>query len=191
MTSGFPWNGRVKVHAENTSGIPCTIAFRLPGWCDAPSLPAFSEDYTVREEKGYLYVTGLFRDETFEFDFPMEARLFEADERVREDSGRVAVMRGPLVYCLEEADNGADLHLIRLGGEAAFEVKPFKIREEPVMALHACGWRRLPAEKELYRPYKKPSYRPADLTFIPYYAWANRGENEMSVWIMTGDGSLS
>ena len=186
MKSEFPWNGRVTVQAESTSGEPVTVAFRLPGWCESPSLPAFSGEYTVREEKGYLYVTGIFRGETWIFDFPMEVRLFEADARVREDSGRIAVMRGPLVYCLEEVDNGPDLHLMRLSGDVKFGEKPAVIGTEAVTALTADGYRRRGAgsgEGELYRPYRKPEYETAGLTFIPYYAWANRGENEMTVWI--------
>ncbi len=139
---------------------------------------------------GYLYITRCWsEDETLTLDFPMEVRIWQADPRVREDIGKAAVTRGPITYCLEEADNGSNLHLLTLDADSAATepavVSGQTIAGEPVLAVSLKGWREeLPAEGSgLYQPLTRPNRTPTTLRFIPYYTWANRGENEMSVWV--------
>ena len=124
-----------------------------------------------------------------ELDFPMTVRVMEADTRVREDIGRAAVTRGPVVYCMEEADNGKDLHLCVLPDEAEFAEEKSDIQGVPVVKLSADGFRQrqTPAEPsgELYHVRKKPEYDASGLVFIPYFTWANRGEGEMQVFVRT------
>ena len=119
----------------------------------------------------------------------MEARLMAADERVREDIGKAALMRGPLVYCLEEADNGKELALLSVNPDMDEMIRETDICGVRMMAIEANGYRIKKAESEekavekaLYRRYQKPEKIPVRLHFIPYYAWANRGENEMQIW---------
>ena len=111
---------------------------------------------------------------------------------MREDIGKVAVARGPVVYCLEEADNGKDLYLCRL---ALQSLNPENIQEEiriertqelghPMIVLKMPGRRLVPGEsRELYSPCQPQQEREITLRMIPYYAWNNRGEGEMSVWM--------
>ena len=150
---------------------------RKPFWATGV---ACSEDYT--EEKGYLVVEKTFKaGEEVVFDFEMPVQRVYADPLVREDIGKVALMRGPLVYCLEEHDNGKNLHLVKLPEEA--DVLP----GEAIAALNglptlkAEGKRNVIEGEGLYRTAKCRKTEKADLTFIPYFAWANRGENEMCV----------
>ena len=109
-------------------------------------------------------------------------------QRVREDIGRAAVTRGPITYCLEEADNGCDLHLLTLDSECTCrQVRDFTVCGEPVKEILMQGFKE-DKEKEgtpqrLYRPVQTAAKSPVTLRFIPYYTWANRGENEMSVWV--------
>ena len=113
--------------------------------------------------------------------------VLSANPRIREDAGKVAVSRGPLVYCLEEADNGRDLHLLRLGeaGPEDFETewKPEKLGgiveiTTPGLRESDAGW-----GDELYSAGREISAAPVRLTWIPYYSWANRDPGEMRVWI--------
>ena len=108
-----------------------------------------------------------------------------ADPRVREDTGRVAVTRGPVVYCLEEKDNGGSLHLLRLPRDAAFEIHDEPELLDGVTVLTARGLRRSAAwaAEGLYAPAEACEEAAQTLTFIPYYAWANRGVGEMCVWV--------
>ena len=115
----------------------------------------------------------------------MDVKIMEADPRVREDIGKVAVTRGPMVYCLEEADNGTDLHLLTLDCGKEAETEEFTVAGEQVIAVVMDGFRQQvqTSRKGLYHPLKTAVKEPVKLRFIPYYVWANRGENEMTVWV--------
>ena len=113
----------------------------------------------------------------------MQPRRVYAHPRLRENAGRVALMRGPLVYCLEEKDNGANLRALSLSRDADI-VEVFQADKlNGVVELHAQGSRLRPAQSAQYGDVP-PSPVPAPLVFVPYYAWANRGENEMLVWLL-------
>lgn len=203
LDSDFPWNGRVQLHA-NSEGAPFTLALRIPGWCssgrislsgsDAAEFRLPGTEITVsglpesdcEYRDGYLYLTRTWIDsELLTLDFPMEVTVWQADPRVREDIGKVAVSRGPIVYCLEEADNGANLHLLTLDPDSAAEVEDFSVAGEAVKSIVLDGFREElpPSGKSLYCPAAKAKKQPAKLRFVPYYTWANRGENEMTVWV--------
>ena len=191
MESAFPWEGRAKMTVHTDAPASCTLAFRLPGWCKTPSVSC-PEGVRREDREGYCYLTGAWRDgDAVALDFPMAVRLRMADRRVREDSGKAAFTRGPITYCLEEADNGGDLHLLladpgRLG-EAA--VVPVEIGGLPMAALEVPGLREeAPGDGPLYTDYAPAEVRPAALRLIPYFAWANRGEGEMRVWLRVRQG---
>lgn len=182
IESGFPWKGAVRIQVKGAVE-PFTLALRIPKW---------GRDYRMeggkllhkQEKNGYLYVTGDFSGEnSLRLDFPMEARLVAASPLVRQDIGRAAVMAGPLVYCLEEADNGKNLHLLSIPEDASFQAEDFQIAGVCVKSLTTEGFRQIPEEKEgLYHTLHRTRREPVKLSFIPYFAWANRGENEMQVW---------
>ncbi len=190
VTSGYPWNGGVSVKVKGTS-VPFTIALRIPEWCADEYQVRGIEGAETRTENGYLYVTKAWgAEDQVELSFPMEVRVFEADSRVREDIGKVAVMRGPVVYCLEEADNGTDLHLLSLDVHAEPEVREREIAGTTVKGIALSGYRQDPVYiegKGLYRVVKEIKRNPVKLQFVPYYTWANRGENEMRVWVQRAD----
>ena len=107
----------------------------------------------------------------------------EASPHVQDNAGRIAIQRGPVVYCLEGVDNGSDLRDIHIDLS-----KP--ITEEScafcgIPTLQASGWRRDPEpfENSLYRRISD-ARKEQDLRLIPYFSFANRGETEMIVWIL-------
>lgn len=190
ITSGYPWNGEVGVTVKGT-GAPFTIAFRIPEWCEEYKIQG-TEGADTEEKDGYLYVTKNWTEEdSLKLDFPMEVHVFEADSRVREDIGKAAVMRGPIVYCLEEVDNGKDLHLLSLDVKTEPQVNQREIAGTLVEGITLPGYRQEPVYMEgrgLYRVVKDIKKKPVQLQFVPYYTWANRGENEMRVWVQRADG---
>ena len=134
---------------------------------------------------GYLYLKRTWKDgDKLELEFPMEVRVLAADSRVREDIGKVALMRGPIVYCMEEADNGKGLHLCKLAAEPNPEASMTDKVGIPMVGITTDGLR-MKAEEEggLYHVYSKPVYEAVKLQWIPYFTWANRGEGEMQVFI--------
>ena len=187
LESQLPWVGQAKMTVHTSAPVPCTLAFRKPGWCKAPRFTA-PAGMARTEKDGYIYFTGTWQEgDTVEIDLPMEIRLNAADPRVRENLGQVAVTRGPLCYCMEQADNGPQLHLCRVDAGALDKAKvcPIEIGGQPMTMLELPGFRQelLAGNTPLYRSYAPPKEIPATLRFIPYYAWANRGENEMRVWV--------
>ena len=157
-----------------------------PGWCASyeKEIPKGAE---VEEKDGYLYVTKVWaKGETIRLNFPMEIQFLASNPLVREDAGRVAVKRGPVVYCMEEADNGKNLHLTKLcvngekTAEAADELGEHFVRVTAEGRRMKLG----DAEKQpLYHLYQKEEEEKTKLKLIPYYMWNNRGEGEMQVWI--------
>lgn len=185
ITSEFPWNGKVSVTVKTKEPVSFTLALRIPGWCSEWERP-IKESVTVKD--GYSYIQKNWDgEETISFCFPMIPKLQEADDRVREDIGKVALTRGPVVYCLEEADNGENLHLISVSDNLETKEEEIQIGGRKMLAIKTNGFQKLSCkvEKEegLYHTYKKPQYETKELTWIPYYAWANRGEGEMQVWV--------
>ena len=117
----------------------------------------------------------------------MPVRLVRANPRIREDAGKLAVARGPVVYCLEEADNGPDLHLLRLGdaGAGDFEARWLPDKLGGIVELGCDGLRETDEgwDGAPYADDVPVAAHPARLVFIPYYSWANRSEGEMRVWV--------
>ena len=186
IASEFPWNGRVSIKVQASEPVTATLACRIPGWCEKYTLEGVEKSETQTCIKGgYLYITREWcADEEIVFDFDMPVRLMQAHTSVRENTGRLAVMRGPVVYCLEEADNGKSLHNLYLNPEGESRVEDFGELGRPMKAIIMQGKRYAEsAEAEpLYREYTQSDYEEVELKYIPYYAWNNRGEGEMQVW---------
>ena len=130
---------------------------------------------------GYAVVERAFRaGDCIELALTMPVRRMRASMHTPNYAGKTAVMRGPLVYCLEEIDNGAELwNLELLPGEARVEERPELLGGVQVIRLPG---RRSAAGEALYSD-EPTTAQEAELTFVPYYAWGNRGRGEMSVWV--------
>lgn len=183
LTTGFPWNGQVKLEIGGDMEEEYSFAFRIPGWCEDYEL--LTEEDTKREERaGYLYLAKRWKKgETVRFHFPMAVTGMTANPMVRADIGKAAVKRGPLVYCLEEKDNGKNLHLLKLK-------LPLEPEEEEVFELgHSFVRIRIPGERSqlsktgaLYQKMEEERTENVALEYVPYFLWNNRGEGEMQVW---------
>ena len=184
VETGYPWNGNVRmtVHADETADWQ--LALRIPGWCGKYALSVNGETAAAELTDGYAFISREFRDgDIIELELDMPVEKMQANPRVREDIGRVAVMRGPVVYCVEEADNGGQLARIRLTDA------PFTVDYEPDL-LSGIAVIRTQGEylegdwgEDLYRKAEAGKWISKELTLIPYYAWANRQEGEMRVWM--------
>lgn len=166
----YPNNGKITVRCNSNKK---QIAFRIPCWCKSFNI---NKKYSIKN--GYAYVD-LDSEENIELELDMSVRIISANRRIHSDAGRIAVMRGPVVYCAEGIDNGADIKSIALPAESVFELAESEFL--------------LPILKtEAYRPFENDSlyyeavddYEKIPLTLIPYYAFANRGESEMQVWLL-------
>ncbi len=187
IDSGLPWRGYAALTVTSPEPAEGRIALRLPGWTEPEGVELTAPEGTERTREGrYIVLSGTWRPgDRVELRLPMPVRVTAADPRVRECAGRAAVTRGPVVYCAEEADNGPDLHLWRLDSRRLGEIAPVEtqIRGVPVTALDAPALRRPGRAEGLYVPWTPPEEEPGTLRLIPYFAWANRGQGEMRVWL--------
>lgn len=186
IQSGLPWDGEVGITIHGT-GEEFTVALRIPEWGKEYHLEG-ADGAKRNETCGYLYLTKKWeKEEEFKLHFPMKIRRMEADPLVRENIGKTAIMRGPIVYCMEEADNGTNLHLSRIAKDGMDETEEREIAGTVMTCINVDGYRQIVTHDEedsLYHVAVKERKEEAlKLSFIPYYAWSNRGENEMQVWV--------
>jgi DUF1680 family protein len=186
--TGYPWSDTVTLEVAPASPAEFTFALRVPAWCRTPSLSINGRlAGAAAGADGYLKVRRTWRHaDRLVLTLPMSAERVAADPRVRADYAKVAIQRGPLVYCLEEQDNGPALFAIRLPASA-----PLTATERPdllggVVTITAAGTSPAPGPESasLYGG-RGPDHPLIDrpLLFIPYYAWANRAPGEMAVWV--------
>jgi len=183
----YPWDGLVKLTVEPEAPSRFALALRIPGWCRGAKLEVNGKAVGLRgvTRKGYAVLRRVWeRGDRIELVLPMPVERIEAHPAVRMDCGKVALQRGPIVYCLEELDNGphlADIFLPR-SSKLTAEYRPKLLGGVVVIRGKAkrretTGWR-----DRLYSP-ERTKTRTVDILAVPYCVWANRKPGEMIVWI--------
>ena len=187
VISAYPWEENVQIAFEMKEAVPFTYAVRLPSWCPETQVLVNGEKADGEEKDGYLYISRKWENgDRIECTFPMKATYYQADTRVRDDIGKAVLMRGPIVYCVEEADNGKELSLLQVNASYEPQIIDEKWNlagAEDVVRLRGRGRRILPQEGKLYQPFCGYRYEETDITFVPYYTWCNRGVGEMKVFL--------
>lgn len=168
MNTSYPNDGAIRVSAEGAK----YVALRIPAWCDK-----FTLNQAYRMEKGYAIVENDGTEILLELD--MAPRAVWSNSRVWKDAGRLCIMRGPVVYCAEGVDNGAELHSFVV--PASFTYRETLDETFGMYDLEIDCLKRVPFEDELYAN-RPPKVEAAVLKLIPYNAFANRGESDMLVW---------
>lgn len=186
--SSFPDSGKVKISAQTSGKSDAVLALRIPSWCNDKYDFKADRELSQKYKDGYLYLKGFEDDTVIEIDFDMTSRIVVPDSKVREDLGRAALVRGPVVYCMEEKDNGKDLASLYI--DATKEIREEETMEFglPVTALIVSGYRKESSSRNdyvtpLYKGFEAIVKEEKEIRFIPYRLWANRGEGEMSVYI--------
>ncbi|MFC4987561.1 glycoside hydrolase family 127 protein [Saliphagus infecundisoli] len=183
--TNYPWEDEVTLAVETAEPTAFTLAVRVPGWCREVEVAVDGEPVGV-EGTGYAEIDREWSGETVEIVFDQPVRRLEAHPAVEADAGRVALARGPLVYCLEGADHDRPLSQYVLDGETTFDPDYRPDLLGGVVAVEADasvpemgGW-----EGELYREAPTERVR-KPITAVPYYAWDEREPGEMAVWLRT------
>ncbi|EOW6848710.1 glycoside hydrolase family 127 protein [Cronobacter sakazakii] len=188
ISGDFPWHEEVRIHIDSPRPVEHTLALRLPDWCDAPRVMLNGRPCEGDIRKGYLWLMRTWHEgDTLTLTLPMPVRRVYGNPLVRHVAGKVAIQRGPLIYCLEEADNGSELHNLQLPATSTFHEREGKGIFARQVLIQAEGWRQAspqPESRPLWQYDRSPAQAtPQTLTFIPWFSWANRGEGEMRVWI--------
>jgi DUF1680 family protein len=192
----YPWDGQVTLTLEPERAEELTLHVRVPGWArespvpsdlyryvDASSEPVVvavnGEAQQVNLEKGFATVHRTWRaGDTVELSLPMPVRRVVSHEKVEANTGRVALERGPVVYCAEAVDNGGGVFNLVLPDDAPLEVRR---RDDLLGGVTVIGGQALalsPADDG-----RSVVTKEQDFVAVPYYAWAHRGEGEMAVWL--------
>ncbi|QLC35062.1 glycoside hydrolase family 127 protein (plasmid) [Halarchaeum sp. CBA1220] len=185
QTTDFPWEGTVELDVETPEETEFAVRLRVPEWCTDVSVSVNGTSVAVDATEDYVTLERVWDDDRITAEFEMDVQVLEAHPKVEDDVGRVALQRGPLVYCVEGVDNDRPLHQYSIDSEAEFEVTYREDLLDGVATLDATatvpakdGW-----DGELYRSADETDETTAPITAVPYYAWNNRGPNRMQVWI--------
>ncbi|WP_247004423.1 glycoside hydrolase family 127 protein [Halosolutus gelatinilyticus] len=185
QASGLPWDGDATIDVRAATPTEFTLFLRLPEWRDDESVRVNGEEVSTAAVDGYLPLEREWDDDRIEIAFGQSVVPVEAHPAVEADAGRVALTRGPLVYCLEGADNERPLHQYRIDGESNFEASSRDDLLGGVVTVDGDAtvpdledW-----DGELYRPASETTRRATSITAVPYYAWDNRDPGEMRVWL--------
>jgi uncharacterized protein len=188
----YPWQGDVEIAVTPSEASEFTFFVRIPGWTDQAQVSVNRKALSGAVPGEYLPIRRRWSSgDVVSLKFNIVPQVIEANPRVADDSGRVAIQRGPLIYCLEETDQPSGTNLsdvaINPGSKSAGNFEP-EFRSDllgGMVVLHHTGaeYERGTSEKLLYSRYSRDTRtRNVPLTFIPYYAWANRQATFMQVW---------
>lgn len=193
MKTNYPWDGAVSIEINPEKSTQFTVSLRIPSWINGEPVPGELYSFmgeqpanftlevngsTVEafQKNGYLVLDREWKKgDLITYSLPMEVREIKARPEVLANQGKIALQRGPLVYCVEGADNEGKVLGFTLSDQPDFVVKDFQILDEKVKAVS-------------FKVKGMQDSSPKILTAIPYYTWANRGPNEMLVWIPIGPG---
>ena len=184
QTTNYPWDGHVTLTVKKAKRL-ASIRMHIPGWSTDMTLklngqPILAED--LRQPRKWK------KGDTIELDLPMKARLVEANPLVEEAKNQIAVVRGPIVYCLEGQDieDGHRINDIAIPADIQFSEKEITISNRDMIALEGEAllvnndpW----FNNQLYRDLRPVEKKKVKIRLIPYYAWDNRGIDDMSLWL--------
>ena len=185
----YPWDGRIRVTVKQAPDEPVAVMLRIPGWAEGAAIRVNGKPSGIFPKPGtYAAVRRKWSPgDVIELELPMKARLVEAHPLVEELRNQVAVMRGPIVYCLESPDLPEGVKVGEVMIPAGAELLPH--HEKDVLGgltvlrgkgrvMEAGNW-----TGRLYRSSNRGAGKTIDVTLVPYYAWANRGVSQMTVWM--------
>jgi DUF1680 family protein len=191
--TNYPWDGDVEITVTPAEASEFTFYVRIPGWADHAQVSMNGKDLAGAKAGEYLPIRRRWSaGDVIQLKLEVVQQVIAANPRVADDTGRVAIQRGPLIYCLEEIDQPSGVSLsdvaVNVGRRT---VEPFQTEFKSdllggMVVLHHTGavFERGASQKSLYSRYGGDSSntRRIPLTFIPYFAWANRQATSMQVW---------
>jgi len=190
--TNYPWDGEVEIAVTPARASDFTLHLRIPGWADSAQVAVNGKAVVGIKPGEYLPVERRWTSgDVVRLSMEMPPQVLEANPRVADDTGRVALQRGPLVYCLEGLDQPNDVDLadvaLNVGQKSAWQFKNEYVKDllDGMVVLRHKGlvYDRAPSNSLYPRYTGQPvKTRQVPLTFIPYYAWANRQATAMQVW---------
>jgi len=196
METGYPWDGKIILSVDPQKKASFGLHLRIPGWAKGNAVPG--DLYTFRQpgnetpvliindkkveytnDNGYAVVERVWKKgDKVIWDIPMPIKTLAAKDQLKQDKDRLALQRGPLVYCVEGADNDGKSWNILFPEKTEVSSIAYKVLDEPVIALQAA----VPVIVTAADGFSLETIT-KKITAIPYYTWCNRGSNQMQVWL--------
>jgi len=198
METNYPEDGKMKLIVDPVKKSKFKIYIRIPGWSNSQPVPGNTyapktiivrekffyvnkKQMAFRSENGYIVIDREWqKGDVVDFEFAMDVQLIGGIPEIKQDNNRIAIQRGPIVYCIEGADNNGKAWNVIIPENTKFETIDYKVVDESVKALTAEVPVVTVGEDGLSLKTEKKK-----IIAIPYYTWANRGKNEMQVWLPT------
>ncbi len=185
QSNNFPWSGEIHYDVKNPNGKAFKLGIRIPSWSKKFGLEIDGEVKTLPVEDGFIYLDVTGKAVTIDLSLDMRVKFMRANNRASADFGKVAIQRGPIVYAAEQADNKAPLWSY----EVDTKTKPSYAYDANL--LNGVGVVKVSADKveldstdaDLYAEDGDQTSETVDMTLVPYYAWANREDGQMRVWL--------
>ncbi|MBV6435358.1 MAG: Non-reducing end beta-L-arabinofuranosidase [Anaerolineae bacterium] len=184
----YPWDGTVTMTVQMDGADRFDLALRIPGWCAQYSLAVNDGEAPATAERGYVHIDREWRDGdrvTLTLQMPVERIV--SHPMIRQNAGQIALQRGPIVYCLEQVDNGPRLANVMLAPDAALVTEFDESLLGGAVIVRGVAHRIEPQAwpADLYRPRQAANLvsTPFELRAVPYFLWANRAPGEMRVWL--------
>ncbi|MDF2958602.1 MAG: hypothetical protein K0S39_337 [Paenibacillus sp.] len=184
----YPWSGKVNISLSMKHADEFTLALRLPGWCKEAKIVinGVETDVTNCTAKGYVKIRRQWQDkDQIELAFVMPVEIVRSNPKLRENAGKIALQRGPVLFCLEEVDNGTNLCDLVLPANSKLAVSFDEQLLGGVPVISGYAWRTDEDFNDNDSLYSTSECKkvPVPIKAIPYFAWSNRGPGEMAVWI--------
>ncbi len=186
--TNYPWDEQVQIVVQADQPAQFTLSLRVPGWCGEPSIAVNGDSIDAPVHKGYATIEREWQpgDQVL-LNLPMPVERVQAHPKVWANVGQVALQRGPIVYCLEEVDNGPDLASIVLPNDVELRADFDADLLGGITVVTGTALRSTSSTTDLYQSAAAVnSAVPFSLRAIPYALWANREPGEMRVWIQAG-----
>lgn len=188
QSGNYPWDGKIKFTVGVETPQDFAIRVRIPGWAPSADFQVNGEKFSPHVVNGYAEIRRSWSNgEAIDLTLPMDIQRLEANPQVLYDHAKTALRRGPLIYCLEQADQEAPVEQITLPLGAQLESQYAPGLLDGITVIKAQGLLRpLDDWKDvLYQPVHPPTTKPVPITAVPYCIWGNRGLGKMAVWLNT------
>ena len=184
--TNYPWDGNVAINVNLETEQTFTLALRIPGWAKGAAIKVNGDvvDHTSLMKNGYVYIRRSWKkNDQIELSLPMAVERIHSNPLVRQNVGKVALKRGPIVYCLEQVDNGENLHGILLPRDSELKAEFEPALLDGVVTITAQAERIDESNwNTLYRSVEEQT-KSIQIKAVPYYSWCNREPGEMMVWV--------
>jgi DUF1680 family protein len=187
QSTQYPWNGEVAITMQKCKETPFEMRLRIPDWAKGTTVMLNGKNAGVETKPGtYATIRRRWKvGDVLALEMPMDIKLVEGDPRIEEVRNQVTIKRGPVVYCIESPDLPAGTDIL----DVYLPEQPDLIAQHRpnflggMMTISGNALLRSDTQKGMYRTLTRPAWESVRTTFVPYYAWCNRGQSEMTVWM--------